>query len=73
MVMAWLWLWLAMILVATDCDASLLAISMLMRLAWAILSDALLMLCWKLWAAADASLWLLLCCADEDPLPLDLE
>ena len=73
MVMAWLWLWLAIILVATDCLVSLLAISMLMRLAWAILLEALLMLCWKLWAVDEASLWLLFCCADDEPEPLDLE
>ena len=71
--MAWEWLWLAMILVATDSFTSLEAVLRLIRLDWAILSDALLMLCWKDCAAVDASLWEFDWRAEEVASPLDRE
>ena len=73
MVIACEWLWLATIFVAADSLTSLEAVLTLIRLDWAILSDALLMLCWKDCAAEEASLWEFDCLADEFPLPLERE
>ena len=71
--MAWEWLWLAMMRVATESFSLLVATLMLTRLACDMRSEAVLMPCWNLCAASEASLCELLWLAEAEALPEVLE